>query len=126
MGQKNMLNALGIEIIEVTGEKVIATMPVNDNTRQPFGFLHGGASVVLAETIATLGTYHLIDTDRQYAVGLEINANHVAGKQDGIVTGIGIPIHKGKSTMVWEIKIVDENEKLICASRCTVAVITQK
>ncbi|WP_342047605.1 PaaI family thioesterase [Bacillus sp. OTU530] len=121
---KTILDALGIEIVEVSSEKVVATMPVHDATRQPFGQLHGGASVVLAETVASVGSWNLLDREKEYAVGLEINANHVRGKSEGTVKATGIPIHKGKTTMVWEIKITDEqNEKLICISRCTMAVI---
>ena len=118
-----ILEALGIEITECTEEMVTATMPVHGATHQPFGILHGGASVVLAETVASLGTWNLIDQENEQAVGLEINANHIRSKRDGIVTAIGTPLHKGRSTMVWDIKITDEAGKLICVSRCTVAII---
>jgi 1,4-dihydroxy-2-naphthoyl-CoA hydrolase len=121
-----MLQALGIEIKELSAERVIATMPVSAATRQPAGLLHGGASVALAETVASIGTWNLIDHDNQAAVGLEINANHVRSKRDGIVTAIATPLHKGHATMIWDIKILDEENKLICISRCTVAVIEQK
>jgi 1,4-dihydroxy-2-naphthoyl-CoA hydrolase len=117
-----LLTALGIEITETTEEYVTATMPVNSSTIQPFGLLHGGASVALAETVASMGTYNLIDSNTHYAVGLEINANHIKAKRDGVVTAIGKPLHKGRSTMVWEIKIQDEKGELICISRCTVGV----
>jgi len=120
---ETIVGALGIEMVEVTNERVVATMPVHAATHQPFGLLHGGASVVLAETIASLGTWMQIDQEKEIAVGLEINANHIRGKKDGIVTGIGTPLHKGRTTMVWDIKIVDEEEKLICVSRCTVAIV---
>ncbi|MFS0779278.1 PaaI family thioesterase [Neobacillus sp. 3P2-tot-E-2] len=121
---KTILDALGIEIVEVSSEKVVATMPVHDATRQPFGQLHGGASVVLAETVASVGSWNLLDMEKEYAVGLEINANHIRGKSEGTVRATGFPIHKGKTTMVWEIKITDEhNDKLICISRCTMALI---
>lgn len=118
-----LMEALGIEIVEISPEKVVATMPVNEATRQPFGFLHGGASVAMAETVASVGTYNLIDPARQTTVGLEINANHIRGKRDGIVTAVGIPLHKGRTTMVWDIKLTDEDGKLICVSRCTLAII---
>ncbi|CEH29959.1 esterase [Aneurinibacillus migulanus] len=121
-----IMGPLGIEMGEMTPERVTATMPVNANTHQPFGRLHGGASVVLAETVASMGTWNLIDQENEMAVGLEINANHIRGKQDGIVTAIATPLHKGRTTMVWDIKIVDEEDKLICVSRCTVAIIKQK
>lgn len=120
---ETIVGALGIEMVEVTNDRVVATMPVNASTHQPFGLLHGGASVVLAETIASIGTWMQIDQEKEIAVGLEINANHIRGKRDGIVTGIGTPLHKGRTTMVWDIKIVDEEEKLICVSRCTVAIV---
>ncbi|MDY8165831.1 hotdog fold thioesterase [Bacillus thuringiensis] len=123
---QTILDALGIEIVEVSSEKVIAIMPVHDATKQPFGQLHGGASVVLAETVASVGSWNLLDIEKEYAVGLEINANHISGKSDGVVKAIGTPIHKGRTTMVWEIKIVDEKETLICISRCTMAVIKRK
>jgi 1,4-dihydroxy-2-naphthoyl-CoA hydrolase len=117
-----MMGALGIEIVEMSREKVVATMPVHNPTRQPFGLLHGGASVALAETVASIGSWNLIDQERQIAVGLEINANHLRSKQDGIVTAAGTPLHVGKSTMVWDIRITDEEGQLICISRCTVAI----
>lgn len=123
--EDTILGALGIEIIEVTADRAVATMPVHAATHQPFGLLHGGASVVLAETIASSATWNLIDQENEVAVGIEINANHIRGKQDGLVTAIATPLHKGRTTMVWDIKIVDEEERLICVSRCTVA-ITKK
>ncbi|HZK83910.1 MAG TPA: hotdog fold thioesterase [Desulfosporosinus sp.] len=121
-----LMEALGIEMVELGPDKVVATMPVNEVTRQPFGLLHGGASVALAETVASVGTYNLIDPLRQYTVGLEINANHIRGKRDGIVTAVGTPLHKGRTTMVWDIKLTDEEGKLICVSRCTIAIIDIK
>lgn len=117
-----ILEVLGIVIQEVLPDKITATMPVNNATRQPFGLLHGGASVVLAESVASLGAYHFIDQSTHYAVGLEINANHIRAKREGIVTAVGVPLHKGRTTMVWEIKIVDEEQKLICISRCTIGI----
>ena len=121
-----LMEALGIKIVELNQERVVATMPVLGATRQPYGLLHGGASVALAETVASTGTYNLIDRDKQQAVGLEINANHIRGKREGIVTAVGIPLHKGRTTMVWDIKIMDEEDKLICVSRCTMAIINIK
>ncbi|WP_191560330.1 hotdog fold thioesterase [Metabacillus idriensis] len=124
--ENTLLNSLGIDIKSITNDGVVATMPVDDRTRQPFGILHGGASVALAETVASIGAYHLIDQETEMCVGLEINANHIRGKQDGFVTAHGIPVHRGKTTMVWEIKIVDERESLICISRCTMAILKKK
>jgi 1,4-dihydroxy-2-naphthoyl-CoA hydrolase len=118
--------ALGIIIKEVSEDQVVATMPVHDATRQPFGLLHGGASVVLAETVASLGTWNLIDQVTEQAVGLEINANHIRSKRDGLVTATGKPLHKGRTTMIWDIQITDEEGKLICVSRCTVAIVKKK
>lgn len=124
--EETIAGVLGIEFGDITPDKVTATMPVHAATHQPFGQLHGGASVVLAESVASVGTWHLIDQENEIAVGLEINANHLRGKQEGIVTATGIPLHKGRTTMVWDIKIVDEEEKLICVSRCTVAIVKKK
>jgi len=124
--KNTLIDALGIEIIEKAHGRVVATMPVDERTRQPFGFLHGGASVALAETVASIGAYDLVNQENEAVAGLEINANHIKGKRDGQVTAIGSILHKGKSTMVWEIKIVDEEENLICISRCTLAVIKLK
>lgn len=121
--EETIAGVLGIEFVEVQADRVRATMPVHAATHQPFGQLHGGASVVLAESVASIGTWNLIDQENELAVGLEINANHVRGKSSGLVTAIGVPLHKGKTTMIWDIKIVDEKEKLICVSRCTVAIV---
>lgn len=125
MSKGTLIEALGIKFVELSGDKVIATMPVNDKTRQPFGILHGGASVALAETVASVGAFNLIDQNTQVAVGLEINANHIRSKKDGIVKAVGTVIHKGRSTMVWNINIVDEEDQLICVSRCTMAIINK-
>ncbi|ANU09072.1 esterase [Planococcus antarcticus DSM 14505] len=124
--EETIAGVLGIEFGEITPDKVLATMPVHAATHQPFGQLHGGASVVLAESVASVGTWQLIDQENEIAVGLEINADHLRGKQEGMVTAIGTPLHKGRTTMVWDIKIVDEEEKLICVSRCTVAIVKKK
>jgi 1,4-dihydroxy-2-naphthoyl-CoA hydrolase len=121
--EKTLLESLGIEIIELQKGRVVATMPVDDRTRQPFGLLHGGASVALAETVASVGAYELVDKEKEAVVGLEINANHIRAKRDGIVTATGTALHQGRTTMVWEIKIEDEESKLVCVSRCTIAVI---
>ncbi|MCF8565227.1 hotdog fold thioesterase [Alicyclobacillus tolerans] len=118
-----ILEALGIELVEISDDKVVATMPVHGPTRQPYGILHGGASVVLAETIASVGTGNLINRETHAAVGLEINANHIKSKKDGLITGTGVPLHKGRTTMVWDVRLTDEAGKLICVSRCTVAVV---
>ncbi|PSL43557.1 uncharacterized protein (TIGR00369 family) [Salsuginibacillus halophilus] len=120
--EDTLMGALGIEIIEITPDEVVAEMPVHAATHQPFGLLHGGASVALAETAASVGTFNQIDPETEAAVGLEINANHLRSKADGKVTATAAPLHKGQSTMVWEIRITDEEDALICVSRCTVAI----
>ncbi|WP_051591221.1 hotdog fold thioesterase [Bacillus sp. UNC438CL73TsuS30] len=126
MVKNTLLEALGIEITHLEAGKVIATMPVDERTKQPVGLLHGGASVALAETVASLGAYELVDKATQGVVGLEINANHVRSAREGIVTAVATVLHQGKTTMVWDIKIHDEKERLICVSRCTMAVISLK
>lgn len=123
---KTLLGSLGIEITELQKGKVVATMPVDDRTRQPFGLLHGGASVALAETVASVGAFELVDKENEVAVGLEINANHIRAKKDGLVTATGTVLHQGKTTMVWDIKITDEEDNLVCISRCTIAVIKRR
>ena len=122
-GTKNLADTLGIVIQELTDKRVVATMPVDERTRQPFGILHGGASVALAETIASLGGTMNVDLERFLVVGVEINANHIRAKKEGTVTGTGTPIHVGRSTQVWEVRIVDETGRTICVSRCTLAVV---
>jgi 1,4-dihydroxy-2-naphthoyl-CoA hydrolase len=122
-GTKHLGDTLGITLIELTKDRVVATMPVDERTRQPFGILHGGASVALAETVASLAATMNANLETSYVVGLEINANHVRAKRDGLVTGTATPIHVGRSTQVWEVKIVDEQQRLVCISRCTLAVV---
>ncbi|PMC40643.1 esterase [Bacillus sp. UMB0899] len=121
--KNTLMEALGIEMISVSDHEVVATMPVDHRTHQPFGLLHGGASVALAETVASIGAFHLIDQEKEVCVGLEINANHIRAKKSGIVTAYAKPAHRGKTTMVWEVKIVDEENELICLSRCTMAIL---
>jgi 1,4-dihydroxy-2-naphthoyl-CoA hydrolase len=118
-----IMEAIGIQVTDISEERVVATMPVHGPTKQPFGILHGGASVVLAETVASLGTYNLIDRESQLAVGLEVNANHIRSKDGGLVTAVGTPLHRGRKIMVWDVRITDEDDKLVCVSRCTVAVV---
>ena len=118
-----LASTLGIEITELTAQRVVATMPVDDRTRQPFGILHGGASVALAETVASIGATMNVDLGQFNVVGVEINANHIKAKRDGMVTGTATPIHIGRSTQVWHIQIVDEQDRTVCVSRCTLAVV---
>lgn len=121
--KNTLMETLGIEITEFTRERVTATMPVIPRTHQPFGVMHGGVSVALAETVASAGSYLFIDPALQHAVGLEINANHIRAVASGIVRAIGAPVHVGRSTLVWDIRIYDEQDRLICISRCTMAII---
>lgn len=123
---QTIMATLDIEIIEYTKERVVATMPVTPRVHQPFGLLHGGVSVVIAETVASAGSYQFIDREKQRAVGLEINANHIHSVSSGMVKAIGVPIHVGRTTIIWDIKIYSEAEKLVCVSRCTMAVIDMK
>lgn len=120
---KGLADRIGIEVLEVSRERVVATMPVDDRTRQPYGLLHGGASVALAETVASIAAIANIDPKKFRAVGLEINANHIRAKTEGTVKGTATPIHIGRSTHVWNIQIVDEDDRLVCISRCTVAIV---
>jgi len=117
-----LMKALGMTLESVEEGKVVMKMEVTEKVHQPFGFLHGGASVALAESVASVGTFSMIDQENQLAFGLEINANHLRSVREGTVTAIGTVLHKGKSTMVWDIKIFSEKEELICISRCTVAI----
>lgn len=121
-----MANAIGIEITTLTPDLVVATMPVDQRTRQPFGLLHGGASAALAETVASLGAFMNIDQKTQAAVGVELNANHIRGKREGIVTATATPIQRGRTIHVWDIRINDEEGRLVCASRCTLAIVSQR
>ncbi len=121
--KNSVLETLGIEITEYTPERVVATMPVTPKAHQPLGILHGGVSVVIAETVASTGSYQFIDPKKQHAVGLEINANHLRSKRDGVIKAVGVPVHIGRTTLVWDIRIYDEQEKMVCISRCTMAVV---
>lgn len=123
MGKNTLGEALGIEFVEVSQERLVATMPVDHRTRQPAGLLHGGASVALAETIASVGSWLRVAKEGKMTVGLEINANHLRRVTSGKVKGVGSPLHVGKTSQVWEVKIYNEEEKLVCVSRCTLAVI---
>ncbi len=125
LGAQGLNAALGIRFVELTPERVVATMPVGPRTHQPFGLLHGGASVALAESAASVGAWLNIDRTREAAVGLEINANHLRGKRDGVVTATATPYHRGRTTQVWDVRIEDERGRPVCVSRCTVAVVAQ-
>ena len=124
MPNTNMAGFLGIEITDMTELSITAKMPVNERTKQPFGLLHGGASVVLAETLGSMASYLLLeDPDTQYAVGLEINANHLRGAKSGFVFATVEAVHIGRKTHVWSILIKDEAGKNVCISRITVMIV---
>ncbi len=125
--KKNMIHTLGLEFEIISRDEMRAKMPVSENTIQPFGILHGGASVALAETLASIGAYINLTDDSKSAVGLEINANHIKSVRLGSsVIGIAKPIHRGAKTQVWQIRIETEEGKLVCISRCTLAVVELK
>jgi 1,4-dihydroxy-2-naphthoyl-CoA hydrolase len=126
MSPNTMTEHLGIVFTQIGEDFIKATMPVDHRTHQPLGMLHGGASVVLAETLGSVAATCCVDMSKQYCVGLEINANHIKSVRSGIVTGTTRPIHVGKKTQVWEIKITNEQDELICVSRITMAVIDRK
>ena len=114
---------LGMQWVEVGNDYLKMSMPVDDRTKQPYGLLHGGASCALAETVGSVASYHVLDPSKFICVGLEINANHIRSAKSGLVIATATRIHLGSSTHVWDIKIHDENKKLICVSRLTVAIL---
>ncbi|MGD9953760.1 MAG: hotdog fold thioesterase [Burkholderiales bacterium] len=118
-----LLSTLGIEIVEATKERVVATMPVVPAVHQPFGLLHGGASVALAETAASTAAWMNVDQASEMTVGIEINANHLRAKRDGLLTATATPVHVGRRTQVWDVRIADEEGRAVCVSRCTLAVV---
>jgi 1,4-dihydroxy-2-naphthoyl-CoA hydrolase len=125
MSVNTMVQHLGIQFIEVGVDFLVAKMPVDHRTHQPMGLLHGGASVALAETLGSVAAHCVIDREKQYCVGLEINANHIKAVRDGFVYGTVRPVHIGKSTQVWEIRIVNEKKDLVCISRITMAILNR-
>lgn len=123
LNKNTMAEFLGLNWVEIGEDFLRLSMPVDEKTKQPYGFLHGGASCVLAETIGSVASALVIDTEKFYCVGIEINANHLRSVTSGIVTAKCLPLHLGKSTHVWDIKIYDEREKMFCVSRLTVAIL---
>ena len=121
--KETLAETLGMEVIECSEGRLVATMPVDTRTHQPVGLLHGGASVALAETIASIGGYYLVAREGLAVVGQEINANHLRSVSKGKVKGVGEIIFRGKRSQVWGVSIFDEADRLICISRCTLAVI---
>jgi 1,4-dihydroxy-2-naphthoyl-CoA hydrolase len=126
ISRNTLIEHLGIEFIEMGEDYIKAKMPVDHRTKQPLGLLHGGASVVLAETLGSFAAQCSVNTDKQYCVGLEINANHVKAVEEGWVYGIAKPLHIGKKTQIWEIKVTNEENALVCISRITMAVLDKK
>lgn len=126
LATRGLAVSLGIEMLELTRERVVATMPVDDRTRQPYGLLHGGASIALAETVASFGAVMHIDRERYAAVGVEINGNHLRARTGGTVRATAVPVHVGRTTQVWSIEIADEEGKLVCVSRCTLAIVPRE
>lgn len=121
-----MIEYLGITVSEVGDDFLKGNMPVDHRTVQPIGILHGGASVALAETLGSLAANLVVDPHKKYCVGLDINANHIRAARKGFVTGIARPLHLGSSTQVWSIEITDEQNRLVCISRITMAVLDIK
>ena len=126
LNANSMVEHLGMRITDVGDDYLRGTMPVDARTKQPFGLLHGGASVALAESLGSLAGTMCLDATREMAVGLDINANHVRAITSGVVTGTARPLHLGRSTQVWEIRIEDERGKLVCISRLTLAVVPRQ
>jgi 1,4-dihydroxy-2-naphthoyl-CoA hydrolase len=122
-GPGDLAHHLGIALTELGPDYLRGTMPVDERTRQPFGLLHGGASVALAETLGSVAANFCVDTQRFYCVGQEINANHVRSARSGHVTGTARPVHLGNRSQVWDIRIEDTQGRLICVSRLTMSVI---
>jgi uncharacterized protein (TIGR00369 family) len=117
---------LGMQFLKVTKDELIMTMPVDHRTIQPFGLLHGGASVALAETAASVGAWLNLESPDGLAVGVEINANHLRAVRSGFVTATAKPVHRGRTLQVWQIEITDQQQRLVCTSRCTLAITSQR
>lgn len=123
---ETLATRMGVRFTVYDTERTEATMPVGPGTVQPFGLLHGGASVALAESLASVGAWLNVDEAVADVVGMEINANHLRAVTGGTVTGAATPIHRGRNSQVWEIRITDEQDRLVCISRCTLAVIPKR
>jgi 1,4-dihydroxy-2-naphthoyl-CoA hydrolase len=124
--RNTLCDTLGMRITQIGDDFVRGTMPVDARTHQPFGLLHGGASVALAETLGSVAANLCLQGDKEVAVGLDINANHVRAVTSGNVTGTARPLHVGRATQVWEIRIEDDAQRLVCISRLTMAVVPRK
>ena len=126
ISRNSMVEHVGIEFLEIGEDYIKARMPVDHRTIQPVGPLHGGASVTLAETLGSVGASLCVDLSKKVCVGLEVNANHVRSVSSGVVYGTARPVHIGNSTQVWEIRITDEQDRLVCISRITMAVLDRE
>ena len=126
LGKDTLVEHLEIKFTEIGNNFLKASMPVDHRTHQPYGLLHGGASVALAETLGSMASALVIDKEKFICVGIEINANHIRSMRSGLVIGTCTPLHLGSATHVWDIRILDENNKLICISRLTVAILKKK
>lgn len=124
-GKNSLCDFLNIRFIEVGDDFLKATMPAEERTKQPLGIVHGGANVVLAETVASTAANAVIDIETMYCVGLEINANHLRAVRSGVITAITRPIHLGRSTQVWHIDLFDETGRKTCVSRMTASVLSR-
>ncbi|CAN5184491.1 PaaI family thioesterase [soil metagenome] len=122
MDRQSVVKDLGIEFAELEPERVVATMPVDGRHVQPLGFLHGGISVTLAESVATVGAW-LNCPEGKVAFGSEINASHLRPKREGTLTAVGTPVQIGRTNQIWEVHIRDEDDKPVCISRCRLAVV---
>ncbi|ATF31166.1 PaaI family thioesterase [Staphylococcus simulans] len=123
---KNLLETLEMEVLKVESGYVKMKMPVSDKVKQPFGYLHGGATMALGETACSIGAAHMVDTDKVIPVGLEMNTNHIRSATDGYVYAIAELIHGGRSTQVWNINLVDDQDKLISVMRGTMMLKPRK
>ena len=122
LDRESLLKTLGIELTEVAADRIVATMPVTPRHHQPYGYLHGGASVALAESVASVGGT-LAAPDGKIAMGLEINANHVRPLREGVLRAVGTPLHRGRTTQVWDVRLSDDAGRLVCVVRCTLALV---
>jgi 1,4-dihydroxy-2-naphthoyl-CoA hydrolase len=126
MGNNTMAQTLGMEFIEIGEHYLKLQMPVNQHTHQPYGILHGGASAALAETVGSVASSMCINNEKQICVGMEINCNHVRPKREGNVIATASPLHLGATSHIWDIKITDEANRLICISRLTMAILKKR
>ncbi len=126
LSENTMSEQIGMEFTEIGEDYLKGRMPVDRRTVQPYGILHGGASAALAETLGSMAGALVLDPEKEYCVGMEINANHVRSVRSGYVYGKATPIHIGRKTHIWEIRIEDEGGKLVCISRLTLAIISKK